>query len=56
MSKDKQQPSQVPQPKESPKTVLQAVKAQEQQTISKPDKNAAVPQYVLLANERTVNE
>jgi hypothetical protein len=50
MPEQKLQQSQVPSPKASPKTVPSPEKAQAQQTIPKPDKNAAVPKYVALAN------
>ena len=54
-----EQISQPPQPKAQthpPNTGSQSPKAQAATEIAKPDKNAVVPEYVLLANERTLNE
>jgi hypothetical protein len=56
VSKEKQKPTQVPPQKHSPKAVLHPIIAPAYQPVPKPDKNAAVPKYVVLANERTMNE
>lgn len=51
-----QNPKTPPVQQPPPKRELQPVKAQAQATSSKPDKDAPVPKYILLANERIENE
>lgn len=56
MTKSNPQSSPTPPPKPVQNTAMPLIKAHAPQPISKPDKNAAVPKYILLANERMSDE